>query len=372
MKKINNLSNIYKTQVQSGHIQFDTQQADIISQLQSLTQALVQKETFFHRIFSRFSLKKKPAYSQGIYLWGSVGAGKTYLMDLFFQNLPIEQKLRIHFHHFMQEVHESLTSLQGQPDPLRIVARHFAMRTRVLCFDEFIVNDIADAMILGRLISFLLERGITLVATSNIEPDRLYWDGLQREQFLPAIALIKQHCQIVQLSNQQDYRWRSLQQAGIYFTPLDSAADENMHKCLNLYAHGSEKSNMPLIIAKRPILTRYQGKSVVWFDFKAICSSPRSQIDYLEIAQRFNVVLISNLPIIDPNDEITACYWIELVDIFYDNHVLLIISAEAPLKDIYPSGKKSFEFERTLSRLIEMQSEEYLCASRREFIKPPA
>lgn len=314
---------------------------------------------------SLFSSKKNHANThkkviQGIYLWGTVGAGKTYLMDLFYENLLIKRKLRIHFHHFMQEVHESLTQLQGQPDPLRTVARHFSMRADVLCFDEFVVNDIADAMLLGRLLKFIFERGVILVATSNRPPDDLYWEGLQRKEFLPAIELMKDHCDVIQLSSEQDYRWRLLQQGGVYFTPLNDASKQNMQQCFDLYSHGSGKPGIPLIIEQRPIATIYQGQSIVWFDFKALCAPPRSQIDYLAIAKQFSVVLISNLPVIAPDDEATACYWIELIDIFYDNQTTLILSAEVPLKELYPSGKKQFEFERTLSRLIEMQSLEYL------------
>lgn len=303
--------------------------------------------------------QKKHTFS-GIYLWGSVGAGKTYLMDLFFEHLPIKRKLRLHFHHFMKEVHDSLAKLQGQADPLQIIARHFSMRASVLCFDEFVVNDIADAMLLGRLLKFLFERDIILIATSNRQPDDLYWEGLQREQFLPAIELIKKHCEVIQLSSKQDYRWRSLQQAGVYFTPLNATAEQNMQQHFDLYAHGSGKVGIPLIIDQRPIATICTAKLVVWFDFTALCAPPRSQIDYLAIAQQFPVVLISNLPIIDPDDEMTASYWIELIDILYDNKTTLILSAAASLKEIYPTGKKQFEFERTLSRLIEMQSFEYL------------
>lgn len=362
------LSDVYKTNVASGNITFDAEQAVVIAELQKLLDILSQKESpsFFQHIRQLLPWQSKKNIS-GIYLWGTVGAGKTYLMDLFYQHLPIKRKLRIHFHHFMKEVNDNLTLLQGQPDPLRIVARRFSMRARVICFDEFIVNHIADAMLLGRLLTFLFERNVTLVATSNRKPDDLYWEGLQRERFLPAIELLKIHCEVIQLSSQQDYRWRSLQQAGVYFTPLNEQAEQNMQQYFDRYAHGSGKAGVPLIIEKRPIATINQGKSVVWFDFKALCSSPRSQIDYLAIAKQFSVVLISHIPVIAPDDEATACYWIELIDIFYDNQITLILSAEAPLKSLYPTGKKQFEFERTLSRLIEMQSTQYLQKNHEKF-----
>ncbi len=358
-----NLLDIYQTDVNAGKITWDEKQVAVITSLQILQDHIITRNSpsLLKKLRSFFSFSSQQSIQPaGIYLWGTVGAGKTYLMDLFYQNLPIQAKLRLHFHHFMKEVHDNLALLQGKPDPLRIIARHFSMRTKILCFDEFVVEDIADAMILGRLLQFLFERNVILVATSNIPPDRLYWEGLQRELFLPAIAAIKAHCQIIQLANLQDYRWRSLQQGGIYFTPLNEKAEDNMKQCFELYAHGSGQPGVPLVIEQRPIATRFVGKSVIWFDFKALCSPPRGQRDYLAIANQFKVVLISNVPIIAPNDDTTISYWIELVDIFYDNHLTLILSAEAPLKDLYPSGGRQFAFERTLSRLIEMQSVVYL------------
>lgn len=356
------LSDAYQADIASGKITFDEKQANVVSFLELLQKSLIQRKSssIFQRLRKYFPFLKKSHPLLGVYLWGSVGAGKTYLMDLFFQNLPIKAKLRLHFHHFMKEVHDDLALLQGKRDPLSIIARHFSMRAQVLCFDEFVVEDIADAMILGRLFDFLFERGVILIATSNRAPDQLYWEGLQRARFLPAIELIKTHCHIVQLANNQDYRWRSLQQAGVYFTPLDDNANNHMQHYFDLYAHGSGQRNIPLIVEQRPILTLALGKSVAWFEFSALCSPPRGQRDYLAIAEQYSVVLISHVPVIAPEDETTICYWIELVDIFYDNHLTLILSAEAPLKDLYPSGKQQFAFERTLSRLIEMQSVEYL------------
>jgi cell division protein ZapE len=360
------LLDIYKADIAAGKISYDEKQVSVLSVFQTLQNQFTQNQSsfflnsFLTKLFSVF-ISEKPVL--GIYLWGTVGAGKTYLMDLFFQTLPTQAKLRLHFHHFMKEVHDNLALLQGKPDPLKIIARHFSMRTKVLCFDEFVVDDIADAMILGRLFTFLFERGVIVVATSNIPPERLYWEGLQRELFLPAIAEIQQHCQVIQLANDQDYRWRSVQQGGIFFTPSNSLnADTELHmqQCFDLYAHGSGKTGVPIIIEQRPIATRSVGKNVIWFDFQALCSPPRGQRDYLAIADQFKVVLISHVPVIAPKDEATIAYWIELVDIFYDNHLTLILSAESPLKEIYTSGKKAFAFERTLSRLIEMQSIEYL------------
>lgn len=357
-----NLITAYKADIAAEKITWDEKQVAVINSLQILQNNITNHESpsLLKKLFSRFSFYQQNTNVHGIYLWGTVGAGKTYLMDLFYQNLPIKNKLRLHFHHFMKEVHDNLALLQGKPDPLRIIARHFSMRTKILCFDEFVVEDIADAMILGRLLTFLFERNVILIATSNIPPDKLYWDGLQRELFLPAIEAIKANCQIVQLANSQDYRWRSLRQGGIYFTPLDEKAEESMQQCFELYAHGSGQTGIPLIIEQRPIATRRIGKSVVWFDFKALCSPPRGQRDYLAIASQFQVVLISNVPTISPDDDTTISYWIELVDIFYDTHITLILSAASSLKDIYPSGTRQFAFERTLSRLIEMQSVEYL------------
>lgn len=355
------LIDAYQKDVSSGELSFDTQQAAVIETFQALSDTILKQESpnLLHRLFHALPFKKNNKM-RGIYLWGTVGSGKTYLMDLFYQNLPIKRKLRIHFHHFMKSVHDSLSQLQGKSDPLRIIARHFSMQAQILCFDEFVVNDIVDAMLLGRLFQFLFERGVVLVATSNRIPDELYWEGLQREEFLPAIELIKQHCQVISLSSQEDYRWRTLTQAGVYFTPINEDTKKKMQQCFELYAHGSDKSNLPLIIEQRPISTISQGKNVVWFDFKALCAPPRSQVDYLAISTQFPVVFISNLPVIAPDDDATACYWIELIDILYDNETILILSADTPLSEIYPSGRKQFEFERTLSRLIEMQSQDYL------------
>ncbi len=355
------ISDAYHADIASGKITLDQKQLTIVRSLDTLQKALIQEESpsFVKRLRVHLPFSKK-AIPQGIYLWGTVGAGKTYLIDLFYQTLPIKKKLRLHFHHFMKEVHNNLAQLQGKSDPLKIIARHFSMRTHLLCFDEFVVEDIADAMLLGRLLKFLFEQNLILVATSNRSPDQLYWEGLQRERFFPAIESIKAHCQIIQLANTQDYRWRSLKQGGIYFTPLDDNAKNNMQQCFDLYAHGYSQSNIPIIIEQRPISTISLSKSVIWFDFKALCSPPRGQRDYLAIAAQFSVVLISNVPTFAPDDETAVCYWIELVDIFYDNHLTLIISAEVPLKALYTSGKQQFAFERTLSRLIEMQSVEYI------------
>lgn len=355
------LIDAYQADVSSGELSFDAPQAAVIEIFQALSDALIHQESpnLLHRLLDSLPFKKDRTI-RGIYLWGTVGSGKTYLMDLFYQHLSIQRKLRIHFHHFMKSVHDSLSQLQGKPDPLRIIARHFSIQAKIICFDEFVVNDIVDAMLLGRLFQFLFERGVVLVATSNRIPDELYWEGLQREEFLPAIELIKQHCQVIPLSSQEDYRWRTLSQAGVYFTPVNEDTEKKMKQCFDLYAQGSGKPGIPLIIEQRPIRTISQGNKVVWFEFKALCASPRSQVDYLAIATQFPVVFVSHLPVIAPDDEATACYWIELIDILYDNEIILVLSAETPLTEIYPSGKKQFEFERTLSRLIEMQSQDYL------------
>jgi len=348
------LLEIYQTEEASGRIDYDPAQVEALRQLEILSSALEAAAS------ARFRWFKRRKFIKGLYLWGRVGAGKTYLMDCFFQSLHRTRKMRLHFHHFMKQVHNSLTRLQGRPDPLRIIARHFSAKARVFCFDEFIVNDIADAMLLGRLLPFLFEKGVVLVTTSNLPPDALYANGLQRELFLPAIEQIKAHCEALEVRSKKDYRLRSLKEGGVYFYPLNPAAEEQMIHCFDLYAHGAGEENVPLIIEQRPIMTRWLAPRAVWFDFHVICSPPRSHLDYLAIAKRFPVVMISHLPIIAPDDEISVTYWIELVDIFYDNRTVLILSAAAPLDKIYPEGKKRFEFERTLSRLKEMQSLEYV------------
>lgn len=299
--------------------------------------------------------------ARGLYLWGSVGIGKTYLMDLFFSSLPMKHKLRLHFHRFMAVVHQQLTNLAGKKDPLQHVASHFAQRARIICFDEFYVDNIADAMLLGRLLQALFDRGVCMVMTSNQAPEALYPNGLQRQGFIPTIALLKRHMQVEHMLSSHDYRVASAGLPRNYAIELDRQSDDEMMRIFNQVAQGKGMAKATLIIAQRPIEAIYLAAQVVWFDFNQICHVPRSQNDYLAIAKRFNTVLISHVPQIGSNENNKISYLINLVDIFYDEGVELILSSKVELAKIYTTGSKLSEFQRTLSRLTEMQSLARIC-----------
>lgn len=296
----------------------------------------------------------------GLYFWGGVGRGKTYMMDSFFDSLSSPRKLRMHFHRFMHRVHHELKLLKEQQDPLLKVADVLAAEADVLCFDEFFVSDIADAMILAGLLAALFERGVCLVATSNIEPDGLYRNGLQRQRFLPAIALIKQHTQILQVDSGVDYRLRTLEQAEIYHYPLDAAADQSLRQTFGQLASQPVFELTELEINDRLIPCVRQGGGCAWFDFAALCQTARSQADYIELSRLYHSVLLAKVPQITSSHEDAARRFISLVDEFYERHVKLIISAAVPMEELYAGERLVFEFQRTLSRLREMQSHEYL------------
>ena len=297
---------------------------------------------------------------QGLYMYGGVGRGKTYLMDCFYDSLPFSRRRRTHFHRFMQSVHEARKQYSDQRDPLRKIAADIAREARVLCFDEFFVSDIADAMILGRLLDNLFHRGVTLIATSNVAPNDLYANGLQRERFLPAIARINEHTDTLEVDGGTDFRLRVLKQAEIYHHPLDEAADQNLSRYFDEIVPEPGRDDAQLRILGRNIHCRRLGQGVVWFDFDCICGEARAASDYVEIARGFHTVLLSNLPILDASREDAARRFLHLVDEFYDRGVKLIISAAAAQDSIYKGQRLAFEFERCESRLREMASEEYL------------
>ncbi|WP_434358349.1 cell division protein ZapE [Parasalinivibrio latis] len=297
---------------------------------------------------------------KGLYLWGGVGRGKTYLMDTFFECLPFERKTRMHFHRFMHRVHHELGTLEKEPDPLKTVADRFAAETDVLCFDEFFVSDITDAMILGTLMQELFARGITLVATSNIIPDELYRNGLQRARFMPAIALLNQHCEVLNVDAGVDYRLRTLEQAEIYHHPLDEQAEKNLIRYFDQLADEPKSENKVIEINNRPMTTRHEADGVVHFSFRELCDSPRSQNDYMELARLYHTILLSDVPKMGEGTDDAARRFIAMVDEFYERHVKLIISAEVAMDGLYTDGRLTFEFRRCCSRLIEMQSHDYL------------
>lgn len=312
-------------------------------------------------LFSRLR-RSKPEPEIGLYMWGGVGRGKTYMMDVFFASLPFEEKRRVHFHRFMQKVHRRLRELQGEKNPLTQIAREFARRYRVLCFDEFFVTDITDAMILATLMQTLFDQGVTLVATSNIEPDGLYRDGLQRARFLPAIELIKQYTRVMNVDGGKDHRLRLLEQAELFHCPLGPEADRFMEERFSALAseHGRHRHRGNLLVEGRKIATVKAADDVVWFDIEAICEGPRSQTDYIEIAREFQTVLVSDVERMGVGSDDRARRFVNMVDEFYDRAVKLVITAETPIEDLYAGGRLDFEFERTRSRLLEMQSQEYL------------
>ncbi|MCH8504750.1 MAG: cell division protein ZapE [Ectothiorhodospiraceae bacterium] len=312
------------------------------------------------RLLQRLKPAGAPPPVKGLYLWGGVGRGKTYLMDTFFDCLPFAEKQRMHFHRFMHMVHGRLKEIRNQQYPLRLVAREFAGSTRVLCFDEFFVSDITDAMLLGGLLEELFRQGLTLVATSNIPPKELYRNGLQRERFLPAIRLLEQHTDVMNVDGGTDYRLRYLEQAEIFHAPLDAAAERMLEEEFEQLAPEPGKRDASITIEGRRIPVRAIADDVVWFDFDAICDGPRSQTDYIEVAREFHTVLLSGVPVLDITKENQARRFISLVDEFYDRNVKLIITAAAEPESLYQGKRLKFEFERTVSRMQEMQSREYL------------
>jgi cell division protein ZapE len=338
----------------------DAAQARVVEQLAELQHRLVDADRP-RKGFMRFlRIRKARPLIPGVYLWGDVGRGKTFLMDLFFESLAIKNKKRIHFHRMMSEVHARLQSAKGSEDPLDLVAASISAEIRVLCFDEFFVSDIGDAMILGRLLEGLFRRGVTLVTTSNSPPADLYKDGLQRERFVPAIVLLQEHTHVVQLDAGADYRLRLLQKAGTFFSSADKDTEQRLSECIREIAPGKIDAAGSINILSRSIPTQGSAKSVVWFTFEDICGGPRSQQDYIEIARFYQTVIISNIPVLTRELDDEARRFIALVDEFYDRHVKLIISSAANVDSLYRGTRLQFEFERTESRLVEMQSDKYL------------
>jgi cell division protein ZapE len=281
-------------------------------------------------------------------------------MDVFYDALPFEQKTRLHFHRFMQQVHLQLKKLDGEKNPLDIVAANIARESRVICFDEFFVSDITDAMILGTLFEQLFDMGVVLVATSNIVPDKLYENGLQRQRFLPAIAALKKHCEVVNVDGGVDYRLRSLEQAELYHCPLDQEADKSLYASFMALAPNEAQENVSFELNQRKFTARMQADDVVWFDFAELCDKPRSQNDYIELARIYHAVVLSNVPALGRERDDQTRRFINLVDEFYDRNVKLVISAEKTIAELYSGGGLDFEIERTQSRLLEMQSHDYL------------
>lgn len=361
----------YQQALAAGEYQPDEVQHQAVTRLERIYHELLQRTPAapaqaagLRGVLSRWLGKGAPAAAtrpvQGLYMWGGVGRGKTWLMDLFFHSLPGDRKLRLHFHRFMLRVHEELAELQGHENPLEIVADGFKEQADVLCFDEFFVSDITDAMLLATLLQALFARGITLVATSNIPPDDLYRNGLQRARFLPAIALINEFCEVMNVDAGIDYRLRTLTQAHLYLAPLNAQTRQEMDKMF-LRLAGRPGDDAPVLtINHRPLQAIRAVEGVLAVDFHTLCEEARSQLDYIALSRLYHSVILYNVQIMGSEAENTARRFLALVDEFYERNVKLVIAAAAPMAEIYQGTQLKFEYQRCLSRLQEMQSEAYL------------
>ncbi len=307
----------------------------------------------------------RPPIPRGVYMYGGVGRGKSFLMDCFFQAVPLQRKTRLHFHEFMREVHRELQELKGTVNPLDELGRRVARRYRLICFDEFHIADVTDAMILHRMLEALYANRVSIVTTSNFHPDELYPNGLHRDRILPAIALLKDKIEVLNVDAGTDYRRRTLEHVQLYHTPLDEAAEAALKATFEELAEAREEDPV-LHIEHRELPARRRAGGVVWFDFRTLCGGPRSQNDYLEIAQQFHTVVLANVPAMPPRMASEARRFTLLVDVMYDRRCKLILSAAVPPEALYTEGPLSHEFPRTISRLQEMQSAEYLALERRE------
>ncbi|WP_414636558.1 cell division protein ZapE [Arenimonas sp.] len=356
-------SQAYAAGAAAGHWRSDPAQLAALVELDRIQRELA--ETLAEGAWGKFAARfRAPVVVQGLYLWGSVGRGKTFLADLLFDAATVPKR-RWHFHRFMGEVHARLRALPDTADTLAVVARELAADLRLLVLDEFFVGDIGDAMILGRLLDQLIMRGVTLVTTSNTVPSELYRDGLQRASFLPCIALIERNCHVVKLESAQDYRLRHLQQAATYHAPLGADSEAALTAQFERLAAHSAREAGPLRINDRAIAVKAMADGLVWFDFRELCEGPRSAADYIEIARGFHTVFVSGVPRFDGSNEDAARRFVYFIDEIYDRHVNLLLSAAADPLSLYQGHRLDREFERTSSRLIEMQSADYLALEHR-------
>ena len=351
----------YQQALERGELEPDPAQAEAVEAFQALYDRLLadreQRNGLRGRIGRAFGRTRAPV--TGLYCWGGVGTGKTHLFDLFYDALPFDDKLRLHFHRFMFLVHEQLRELGEIESPLERVADHFAARATVLCLDEMHVNDITDAMLMGGLLRALFARGVTLVTTSNVEPGDLYRDGLQREQFVPAIQLMQQHTRVLRIDNGTDWRLRNLGHAKHWVVPHDQEADMHL---VGVFEHSvavNRRKRDWVVVNGRRVNVVYWADGVAWFDFVSLCRGPRSSKDYLEIARFFHTVLLRRVPVLGSHDDDAARRFVNLIDTLYDRHVRLFASAEAEPEALYTGDRLAFEFQRTASRLREMQTDTY-------------
>jgi cell division protein ZapE len=356
----------YKQDLQRDDFLYDPAQENAVKHLQRLYEELLAQPvevSGFKKILSGWKKIYKPPSKKpikGLYFWGGVGRGKTYLVDTFYDSLPFDDKMRVHFHRFMHRIHQELKAHAGNADPLPQIAKKIAKEARIICFDEFFVSDITDAMILGTLFEYLFAEGVTLVATSNIVPDELYRNGLQRARFLPAIALIKQHTEVVNVDSGVDYRLRTLQQADIYHCPNDEQANQNLRHYFEQLATEPAKEEQTIEINNRQLHTLLLADGIVLFTFHELCETARSQNDYMELSRYYHTIMLQDVQAMGSHNDDTARRFIAMVDEFYERHVKLIISAAVEMQNLYQGERLAFEFQRCLSRLQEMQSTEYL------------
>ena len=353
----------YTQALESGQFMPDEAQAQAVQELDRVWKELLTRYKASKKAFRRF---RRQTYQKGVYMWGGVGRGKTWLMDQFYDAVPFRRKTRMHFHHFMQHVHKELNKLSGQRNPLDAVADQIYKNAVVICFDEFFVSNVTDAMILSDLFQKLFERGITLIATSNIAPEGLYKNGIHRDRFMPTITLVQKNCVVLNVDAGIDYRLRVLKQAQLFKYPLSSDAQSWMLERFQSLTHTQTKSNTPIMINNRVVETLGHTEDVLWCEFSELCFKPRSPADFIEIANIYNTVLVSNIPnLTDFLSEGTRRF-IYLVDEFYDRGVKLLLTSEDSIIELYEGQKLAFEIERTRSRLLEMQSDEYLHSEHRQ------
>ncbi|MGE8541135.1 cell division protein ZapE [Acinetobacter sp. ANC 3813] len=353
----------YAQALASGQFLPDEEQAIAVHELDRVWQELIQRFKASKKAFRRFRRQTSP---RGVYMWGGVGRGKTWLMDQFYESVPFRRKTRMHFHHFMQHVHRELNKLSGQRNPLEMVADQIYKEAVVICFDEFFVSNVTDAMILSDLFQKLFTRGVTLVATSNIAPDGLYKNGIHRDRFLPTIEMVKKNCVVLNVDAGVDYRLRVLKQAQLFKSPLTHENKLWMAQRFTALTQTQVQSQEPIIINKRIVETIGHTEDVLWCEYSELCLKPRSPADFIEIANVYNTVLVSNVPhMTDYLSEGTRRF-IYLVDEFYDRGVKLLLTSEDTIIDIYQGEKLAFEIERTRSRLLEMQSDDYLNSAHRQ------
>ena len=357
-----NLSQRYQQAIEQGTHDSDAAQLAVIEAMadcsDKLQQAEIDNKRPWNRLARVFGFKDTPV--KGIYLWGGVGRGKTWLMNMFYQSLPVENKLRLHFHHFMLQVHAQLSQQQRQKNPLRQIAKNYARQYRVICLDEFIVTNITDAMLLYGLLDALFSYGVTLVATSNRIPDDLYKNGLQRERFLPAIDLIKHYTRVIHLDSEIDHRLKLLEESEVYYHPIDDSTDAKLEARLRALATDEIEFDTELTVLKRQLACRAQADEIAWFDFEVLCNAPRASQDYIELAREYHTLLLSGVPVMSESMDDKARRFIYLIDELYDRRVKLILSAAAPPEKLYNGQMLEFAFHRTSSRLIEMRSDAYL------------